>query len=159
MGTEEDTLPTDGPLGSGMGTVVAAGALAVLCTFGLLIGGHGVVTKAFASTAPSAGTHASPSPGENGGPTAADGTGTSTVEPTSPPERGSAPEPVQATDTVYLIRWGDTLSQISLDTGVGVARLAEYNSIPNADLIYAEAPLTIPYILIPGQDAAAAPVK
>lgn len=154
MDTEEEASPNEGPLGFGAGAVVAVGAMTVLCAVGLLVGGHGVVTKAFAASEPAAVT-ATPDPGTTATDRSEDGTGTG-AEPTPPPERGSAPKPVEPTDTVYLIRWGDTLSQISLDTGVSVGRLAEYNSIPNVDLIYAEAPLTIPYILIPGQDAPAA---
>lgn len=44
----------------------------------------------------------------------------------------------------HAIVWGDTLSQISLDTGISVDRLAEYNSIPNPDLIYAGSALRVP---------------
>lgn len=89
-----------------------------------------------------------PAPSETTGTDA--GTGTSTIGPTAPPERGSAPATAQPADTVYWIRWGDTLSQISLDTGVSVEHLVEYNAIRNADLIYADEALHIPYARIPG---------
>lgn len=52
-------------------------------------------------------------------------------------------------DTVRYIVWGDTLSQVSFESGVSVERLAEYNSISNVDLIYADSALRIPYVLIP----------
>ncbi|MET3172902.1 UNVERIFIED_ORG: hypothetical protein ABIB52_000730 [Arthrobacter sp. UYCu721] len=161
MGTEVSTAPKAGPLGYGMAPVAVAGGFTLICAFGLLGGGYGVMTNAFASLATPPAIHAAPVAGadqavanETG-----DGTGTSTAGPTTPPERGSAPEKAQPADTVYLIRWGDTLSQISRDTGVSVERLAQYNSILNVDLIYADALLRIPYILIPGQDNTAAAAK
>lgn len=154
MGTEASPAPNAGPLGYGMAPVAAAGAVTLLCAIALLIGGPGAVADALASTAPPQEKHSSSSPagGNEGKPD--DGTGTSTAGPTAPPERGSAPEPAQPADTVRYLVWGDTLSQISLETGVSVQRLAEYNSIPNADLIYADEMLTIPYILIPNDAAA-----
>lgn len=44
----------------------------------------------------------------------------------------------------YVIRWGDTLTAISEDTGVPIARLVEANGIQDPDLIYAGASLLIP---------------
>jgi hypothetical protein len=158
MGTAASTAPKAGPLGYGMGPVAVAGGITLLCAFGLMGGGYGVIANAFAPSA----IHAVPALGANGtdeAPAANDGAGTSPAGPTTPPERVSAPEVAQLADTVYLIKWGDTLSQISLDTGVSVERLAEHNSISNVDLIYADALLRIPYVLIPGEAGAAAPTK
>lgn len=56
-------------------------------------------------------------------------------------EESSADEPRAET---YEIEWGDTLSQISVDTGVSVDTLAEANDIANPDLIYAGSALLIP---------------
>ncbi|WP_459793220.1 LysM peptidoglycan-binding domain-containing protein [Arthrobacter sp. AD-310] len=157
MGTEESRAPKAGPLGYGMAPVAVAGGITLLCALGLLGGGFGVVANALAPQTPT-GVHAAPAPVEadlNN----ASGTGTDTAGPTTPPERGSAPAEVAPADTIYLIKWGDTLSQISLGTGVSVERLAEYNSIEDVDLIYAGALLRIPYILIPGDGNAAAPTK
>lgn len=159
METEVSTDPRTGPLGLGFAPVIAAGAATVLCALGLLGGGFGVISNAVAASAPPPGIQAGPAPGTEGKNETDDGTGPSTAGPASPPERDSAPQPIQPTDTVHFILWGDTLSQISLDTGVSVERLAQYNSIPNADLIYADEILTIPYLLIPGQDAASVPTK
>jgi nucleoid-associated protein YgaU len=164
MGTEESRAPKAGPLGYGMAPVAVAGGITLVCALGLLGGGFGVVANALSPQTPT-GIHAAPAPGEAGKADQGnasgtnDGTGTSTAGPTAPPERGSAPATAQPTDTVYWIKWGDTLSQISLDTGVSVERLAEYNSIPNADLIYAGEILRIPYILVPGEGSAVAPAK
>jgi LysM repeat protein len=47
-------------------------------------------------------------------------------------------------DTKYEIVWGDTLSEISMDTGYSVEFLAEYNNIQNPDLIIAGANLYFP---------------
>lgn len=44
----------------------------------------------------------------------------------------------------YEIEWGDTLSQISVDTGVSIDTLVEVNDIANPDLIYAGSALLIP---------------
>ena len=38
--------------------------------------------------------------------------------------------------TRYVVQWGDTLSQISVVTGISVAKLAYDNNIANVDLIY-----------------------
>lgn len=49
--------------------------------------------------------------------------------------------------TDYVVReiiWGDTLSEISLETGISVDRLADYNHIENPDLIYAGSALRVP---------------
>lgn len=54
---------------------------------------------------------------------------------------------VDAEGIVYIPRrlvWGDTLWDISQETGVSVERLAEYNGIPNPDLIYAGDTLRVP---------------
>lgn len=40
-------------------------------------------------------------------------------------------------DTVYFVRWGDTLSGISEATGIAINKLAYDNHIENIDLIYA----------------------
>lgn len=167
MGTNARTAPKAGPLGYGMAPVTVAGGITLMCALGLLAGGYGVVANAFDPASSSPGIHTAPTPGadddtnedsetgtggtgENDGTTGTDdGTGTSTDGPTPPPERESAPEEAQPADTVYYIQWGDTLSQISLDTGVSVERLAEYNAIPNVNLIYANTILRIPCILIP----------
>lgn len=159
MGTEVSAAPKAGPLGYGMAPVAVAGGFTLLCALGLLGGGYGVIANAFAPPASPPGIHAAPAPGVDETNKTDDGTGTSTAGPTAPPERESAPKKAQPTDTVYYIQWGDTLSQISLDTGVSVKRLAEYNSIPDVDLIYADAILRIPYILIPGQENTEAPTK
>lgn len=158
MGIEASRAPTAGPLGYGMGPVAVAGGITLLCAFGLLGGGYGVIANAFTPSV----IHAAPvveSDVTGDVPAANDGAGTSTAGPTTPPERVSAPAEAPPADTLYLIKWGDTLSQISLDTGVSVERLAEYNSITNVDLIYADALLRIPYILVPGEAGAAAPQK
>lgn len=167
METEAVTEQKAGPLGLGMAPLVAVGGVTALCVLGLLVGGYGAVSNAVAASAPRPAAISVPPPGPQADPVPGtddknetdDGTGPSTAGPASPPERESAPQVIQPTDTVHFILWGDTLSQISLDTGVSVERLAEYNSIPNADLIYADEILTIPYLLIPGQDAASAPTK
>lgn len=169
MGTEGSRAPKAGPLGYGMAPVAVAGGLTLLCGVGVLVGGFGVVANALSPQPAPAAVQASPVPGEtdNGGPSenaspapseeasseateTDDGTGTSTDGPTAPPERESAPSAVQPADTVYWIQWGDTLSQISLDTAVSVDHLAEYNGIPNPDLIYADEILRIPYARTPG---------
>lgn len=157
METEVLTAPKAGP-GYGMAPVAAAGGVAVLCLVGLLVGGFGMVANALEPAAPPAGIHAAPATGADGK-NKTDGTGTRTAGPTAPPERGSAPTPVQPADTVRHIQWGDTLSQISLETGVSVPRLAQYNGIPHVDLIYAESSLRVPYLLIPAQAPAAGPKK
>lgn len=150
MESEQSTRPGPGSMAYGMGPLAAAGAATVLCALGLLIGGPAAVSAAMAASAPPPAALASPATGDGSGNETDDGTGTSTDVPTAPPERESAPPAkVQPTDTVYWIQWGDTLSQISLKSGVSVPRLAEHNSIPDVDLIYADSALTIPYILIP----------
>jgi len=146
------TAPKAGPLADGMAPVIAAGGVAVLCLVGLLVGGPGVIANALEPAAPAVSTHAAPVNGASGE-MKTDGTGTSTAGPTTPPERGSAPSTSPAQDTVRYIHWGDTLSQISLETGVSVDRLAQYNAIPKVDLIYADSSLRVPYLLIPGADA------
>lgn len=60
----------------------------------------------------------------------------------SPSGEGTGPEPVG--NATYRIRPGDTLSEISGETGVPVGMLAEYNDIENPNLIYAGASLLIP---------------
>lgn len=144
----------------GMVPVATAGGLTLLCAGLLGFGGLASINNAPGGNVgapPGTSTSASPSalasPGITASPsdpsvTTTDG-GTSTTSPTNPPERESAPEKVSPTDTVYTIVWGDTLTRISLDTGRSIERLAEYNGIPNVDLIYANATLTIPYLLIP----------
>ncbi|MCB5280556.1 LysM peptidoglycan-binding domain-containing protein [Arthrobacter sp. ES1] len=158
METDVNTAPKAGPQGYGMAPVAAAGGVAVLCLVLLLVGGYGVVANALEPAAPPAKSHAAPVAGADGK-NKTDGTGTSTAGPTAPPERGSAPTTAQPADTVRYIVWGDTLSQISLETGVSVDRLAQYNAIPKVDLIYAESSLRVPYLLIPGQETPAAPAK
>lgn len=166
MDTNPSAAPKAGPMGYGMAPVAVAGGITLLCALGLVAGGYGVVANALAPTASSS-VQAPPVPGgaDEDGETGTggtedtegtdgttgndDGTGTTTDGPTPPPERESAPDEAQPADTIYYIQWGDTLSQISLDTGVSVERLADYNSIPNVDLIFANAILRIPYILIP----------
>lgn len=154
MGTEEKAALGADALGYGMAPVAATGVVTLLCALGLLIGAPGIIAKATASPPPEAplalATVETDSTSPNG---TADGTGTSTAGPIAPPERESAPEKIQPSDTVHYIVWGDTLSQISVDTGVSVGRLADYNAIPNVDLIYADSLLNIPYILIPEADA------
>lgn len=46
--------------------------------------------------------------------------------------------------TVYHIKAGDTLSQISYETGISVQKLALINDIDNVNLIYANSSLQIP---------------
>lgn len=158
METEVSTAPKTVPMGSGTAPVAAAGGVAVLCLIGLLVGGIGMVANALEPAAPPAGIHAAPVAGADGK-NKTDGTGTSTAGPTAPPERGSAPITAQPADTVRYIHWGDTLSKISLETGVSVDRLAQYNAIPKVDLIYADSSLRVPYLLIPGQESPASPAK
>lgn len=126
----------------GMAPVATASGLALLCVGLLGFGGLSTINNTLGGEVATPSISAPATPNEGG---------TSTTSPTNPPERESAPEKVAPTDTVYNIVWGDTLSQISLDTGVSVKRLAEYNHIPNEDLIYADAILKIPYLLIPAQ--------
>lgn len=165
MGTEATGTPTAVPPGFGRAPLAVTAGLAVLCAFGLVGGGVGIVANALAPAASPSEIHAgAPEPGAGPGSGAGtetdggdEGTGDGTAPgpdgPSAPPERGSAPAAEeQASDWVYVIRWGDTLSQISLDTGVSVERLAEYNAILDIDLIYADAVLRIPYLLIPGQE-------
>ncbi|KIA72698.1 hypothetical protein ANMWB30_24660 [Arthrobacter sp. MWB30] len=92
-----------------------------------------------------------PAPTTEGGtgPAPTEGTAPGSDVPTAPPERKSAPETTHETYRVHWIQWGDTLSQISVDSGVSVQRLAEVNGISNVDLIYADDQLLIPYLLIP----------
>lgn len=59
--------------------------------------------------------------------------------------------PVVPADTIYHIERGDTLTRISAITGVSIDRLAEYNSISDPNVIYAEASLRVPFILIPSE--------
>lgn len=47
---------------------------------------------------------------------------------------------------LYIVRWGDTLSQIALNYGVTVERLVRLNNIANPNLIYAGEVLRIPTI-------------
>lgn len=157
METEVSTAPKAGSA-YGMAPVAAAGGVAVLCLIGLLVGSAGVVANALEPAAPPAAIPVSPVTGADAK-NKTDGTGTSTAGPTTPPERGSAPSTSQPADTVRYIHWGDTLSQISLETGVSVDRLAQYNAIPKVDLIYADSSLRVPYLLIPGQETPAAPAK
>lgn len=152
MDRETNPRPKPGQLGYGVGPVAVAGGFTLICSLGLFGGGIGVLTNSFGPLETPAGIHASPTPSPDVAKKPDDGTGTSTAGPTAPPERESAPKKVQPTDTVYYIQWGDTLSQISLDSGVSVERLAEYNAIVDVDLIYADAILRVPYILIPGPE-------
>lgn len=158
METEVNTEPKAGRMAYGMAPVAAAGGVAVLCLIGVLIGGTGVIANALEPAVPPAVAHAAPVTGADAQ-NKTDGTGTSSAGPTAPPERGSAPTTAQPADTVRYIHWGDTLSQISLETGVSVDRLAQYNAIPKVDLIYADSSLRVPYLLIPGQETPAAPTK
>lgn len=61
------------------------------------------------------------------------------TEPT--PSPSAAPTPEQQ---VYVVQDGDTLSSISVATGVSVDRLAEANGIRNVHLIYRGSALVIP---------------
>lgn len=66
---------------------------------------------------------------------------------TSSDGSGGKDHEVDAEGIVYIPRrlvWGDTLWDISQETGVSVERLAEYNDIPNPDLIYAGDILRVP---------------
>lgn len=144
--------PRRSPLSYGMAPVATAGAITLLCGALLVGGGFSVISKAIngpGATPPGVQEPVAIVPEI---PSTTDGGTTSTTGPTSPPERESAPKTPEKnapTDRVYTIVWGDTLSQIAVDSGVSVQRLGEYNHIPNVDLIYAEAPLRIPYLLIP----------
>lgn len=149
MRTDQGTERGPDPLAYGGAPMAVAGTAAALCTLGLLIGGPLAIAKA--SEPAAAAAEPVPETGTITKKKTADGTGPSTAGPTAPPERESAPTVIQPTDTVYFIEWGDTLTQISLETGVSVGRLAEYNSIPDADLIYAESLMNIPYILVPAE--------
>lgn len=61
------------------------------------------------------------------------------TEPT--PSPSAAPTPEQQ---VYVVQDGETLSSISVATGVSVDRLAEANGIRNVHLIYRGSALVIP---------------
>lgn len=50
----------------------------------------------------------------------------------------------KAADTTYLIQAGDTLADISAETGVSVDKLTEANEILNPNLIFAGSALLIP---------------
>lgn len=52
-------------------------------------------------------------------------------------------------DVVHQVVRGDTLSKISAQYGVSVERIAEYNSIRDVNLIYADSALEIPWLRIP----------
>lgn len=47
-------------------------------------------------------------------------------------------------EKVYIIKWGDTLSYISAETGFSVDEIANLNEIRDVDLIYADSALRIP---------------
>lgn len=69
--------------------------------------------------------------------------------PVKAPEPEPAPEPeakpeVPARPASYAIRPGDTLAEISAETGVSVDALAKANSIQNPNMIYAGSALLIP---------------
>lgn len=152
--TETSAAPEPGQQ-SHLAPVVAAGGVAVLFTALLLVGGYGVVSHALAPRAAPAVAHLAPVATGADGKDKSDGTGPSAAGPTAPPERVSAPTPVQPADTVRYIRPGETLSQISRETGVSVDRLAQYNAIQKVDLIYADSALRVPYLLVPGQESGA----
>ena len=47
-------------------------------------------------------------------------------------------------EDVYIIKWGDTLSYISAETGRSVDEIAALNGISNVDVIYADSAIRIP---------------
>lgn len=57
---------------------------------------------------------------------------------------GTVPAEPKPETKVYIIERGDTLTEISADTGVSLGRLVETNNIANPNLIYAGAALLIP---------------
>lgn len=61
-----------------------------------------------------------------------------------PAQTGAATETPPAGPKVITIRYGDTLSSISLETGVSVDELAAANGIRDVNLIYADSSLQIP---------------
>ena len=48
---------------------------------------------------------------------------------------------------IHDVIWGDTLSKISLEYGVSVDEIAEFNLIRNVNLIYSGSSLQIPGVL------------
>lgn len=52
--------------------------------------------------------------------------------------------PCKASDRTYYVRWGDTLGAIAARNQSSVARLASYNRIYNANIIYAGQRICIP---------------
>ena len=96
---------------------------------------------------------ATPTTGGTTGPTSTTGP-TKIAEPPSKPGSSSPGRWVWVPDQnttqgpktfqLYKIRWGDTLSGISVRTGVPIATLVRDNNIKNPDLIYAGDVLRIP---------------
>lgn len=75
--------------------------------------------------------------------------------PTTPPGHSSDPEGWERNangDVVHRVVVGDTLSKISAKYGVSVDRIAEYNSIRDVNLIYADSALEIQVLRIPSED-------
>lgn len=89
---------------------------------------------------------ATPEPGE---PTAGEPTaGPTTPDRDSDPKDTTTSEPPRE-DVVHLVAWGETLTSISQDYGVGIQDLLNANpQIVNADLIYAESDMLVAYSVI-----------
>lgn len=82
-------------------------------------------------------------------PTSADGSASSSdgvdaVVPSSVSTSGQGASGASSSDTVYDVKRGDTLSDISRKYGVSVDEIATANGIWNPDLIYADSSLKIP---------------
>ena len=153
-----------GPLGYGGGPVLAAG---IMASGALLFAGWGATQLLTADRSPSSDEVAAPQHDEgtvtvtlpdrdrNGVPDAFEdkaGNGSSTDgqgSGTSASGKGDEDKPTQVPEPrpqprVYVIQWGDTLTEISAETGVPIGVLVEENRIQNPHLIYAGASLLIP---------------
>lgn len=153
-----------GPLGYGGGPVLAAG---IMAGGALLFAGWGATQLLTADRSPASDAAAAsqheegtvtvtlPDRDRNGVPDAfetkagngssADGQGSGT----SASGKGDEDKPAQVPEPkpqprVYVIQWGDTLTEISAETGVPIGALVEKNRIQDPNLIYAGASLLIP---------------
>ncbi|MBU0493102.1 MAG: LysM peptidoglycan-binding domain-containing protein [Chloroflexi bacterium] len=64
--------------------------------------------------------------------------------PTTPAQPAQPVTPPAAGETVYVVKWGDTLSAIAWSYGTTVAAIAQRNGISNTSLIYVGQRLIIP---------------
>jgi lysozyme len=77
-------------------------------------------------------------------PTALPGTPVPTAPPSGPVSPAQPVSPPGAGETVYVVKWGDTLSAIAWRYGTTVAAIAQRNGITNTRLIYVGQRLIIP---------------